>query len=540
MINKLFTNFKKHFVSEKEVLGRRRLYNSLWALFFGVLASILIIAVTGNNPFEVFQVIFKDAVSQDVRFITTTVVFIIATLGTALCFKSGIFNIGVSGQMMAGGITSILILKLVGINGGTIVLSIILSMVSGALVALVVGVLKAFLKVNEVVSTILLNWVVFYIIKFIIQSDIPGLVTSQSISQNQTDIFNMPGFFQTSGWLALLSIFGIIMIFIMWFIFAKTTLGYKMKMLAMNKDASKYSGSNAKIMLIIIMSISGALSGLAGFLYYTELGVMSAKSEPDTMGFDTIAIALLVYNNSFGIGIASILFAIIKLGCGSLKPLFPPLTEDFAQIMFGIIIYVAAIGVVFEKFKIYTYLKNQYIYWKDPHYKLLFKEYNSEKKKIKEIQKENSSKIKALHSESGATWKEIKEKSIAKKEKLDQDLFAENIAKKQIWKVLSQKKINFKEAWKKMFEKQQILSDLSQEQHEHYFSQISQIKKDKDEELFENKYFEIITLKSESKTLAMENKNVFHEQRKIILETYQLQRKEMKKQKSIKQNGGKR
>jgi simple sugar transport system permease protein len=58
---------------------------------------------------------------------------------------------------MAGGITSILILKLVGINGGTIVLSIILSMVSGALVALVVGVLKAFLKVNEVVSTILLN-----------------------------------------------------------------------------------------------------------------------------------------------------------------------------------------------------------------------------------------------------------------------------------------------------------------------------------------------------------------------------------------------
>jgi simple sugar transport system permease protein len=126
-------------------------------LLFGVLASILIIGVTGNNPFEVFELIFKDAVAQDVRFITTTVVFIIATLGTALCFKSGIFNIGVSGQMMAGGITSILILKLVGINGGTIVLSIIMSMISGALVAFVVGILKSYLKVNEVVSTILLN-----------------------------------------------------------------------------------------------------------------------------------------------------------------------------------------------------------------------------------------------------------------------------------------------------------------------------------------------------------------------------------------------
>jgi simple sugar transport system permease protein len=133
-------------------------------------------------------------------------------------------------------------------------------------------------------------------------------------------------------------------------------------MLASNKDASKYAGSDAKIMLIVIMTISGALSGLAGFLYYTELGVISAKSEPNTMGFDTIAIALLVYNNSFGIGISSILFTIIKLGCSSLKPEFPPLTEDFAQIMFGIIIYIAAIGIVFEKFKIYTYLKHQYIY----------------------------------------------------------------------------------------------------------------------------------------------------------------------------------
>ena len=528
-----FSSIKNNLSSEKEVNGRRRLYNSLWALLFGVLVSVLIIAITGNNPFEVFETIFSDAIGQNVGFVTTTIVFIVATLGTALCFKSGIFNIGVSGQMMAGGITSILILKLVGINGGTIVLSILLSMISGALVAMVVGVLKAFLKVNEVVSTILLNWIVFYIIKFIIQSDIPGLVSAQSIAQNQTEIFNLPDFFQTSGWLALLSIFGVVMIFIMWFVFAKTTLGYKMKMLAMNKDASKYAGSNAKVMIIIIMSISGALSGLAGFLYYTELGVISAKSEPNTMGFDTIAIALLVYNNSFGIGIASVLFAIIKLGGGSLKPLYPPLTEDFAQIMFGIIIYVAAIGVVFEKFKIYTLIKNQYIYWKNPKYKSLFQEYWMEKKKIRKIEQENNNTIKILRSENATKWKEIKEKSIRRKEALDDELFANSgsISKKDIWTQMSKKTISKKEAWKQLTTKHKTLIDISEEYQQQYFAEILLIKKEKDDELFANKYYEVAILKGSSKNLKVENKNKFYEQRKEMIEKYESQKEELKNSK---------
>ncbi|MGL5732890.1 MAG: ABC transporter permease subunit, partial [Metamycoplasmataceae bacterium] len=156
MINKL----KQSFVSEQSIAGRRRLYNSLWALLIGTIVSILIIAFTGNNPFEVFLFIYNSAVDNS-KFIVTIAVFVVATIGTALCFKSGIFNIGVSGQMMAGGITSILILKLIGINAGTIFFAIITAMISGLLIALIAGILKAFLNVNEVVSTILLNWLVF-------------------------------------------------------------------------------------------------------------------------------------------------------------------------------------------------------------------------------------------------------------------------------------------------------------------------------------------------------------------------------------------
>ncbi|MDK2819616.1 MAG: hypothetical protein KFW07_02145 [Mycoplasmataceae bacterium] len=496
-----FAKFKSHFQSEKEVNGRRRLYNSLWALFFGFLASVLIILMTGNNPFEVFSVMFNDASNQTIKFTTTIIVFIIATLGTAMCFKSGIFNIGVSGQMMAGGVTTVLIMKLIGINGGTIVLAIIISMLIGALVAFIAGILKAFLRVNEVVSTILINWTIFYVVKFIIKSDIKGLVSDTSISQNQTSPFVMPEFFQSNAWLWLLIIFGIMMILVMSFIFTKTTMGYKMNMLSLNKHASKYAGTNEKIMLITIMSVAGAFAGLAGFLYYSEIGVISAHDEPISMGFDTIAIALLVYNNPFGVGLASIMFSIIQLGCASLKPLFPPLTEDFAQIMFGIIIYIAAIGVVFEKFKIYIYLKNKYIYFQDPDYMSSLKTYRNNQIVIFKMKIKNFLSINNIKKENYKIWKKIKNESIKRKEKLDIELLSSN---------------------------KKTLDLLSTKEQEYYFSKILLIKKEKDEELFQNKYFDILGMKNNIKSLNLKNKDMLKDLQEWIIQNNQNKAKKEK------------
>ncbi|MGL5617536.1 MAG: ABC transporter permease subunit [Metamycoplasmataceae bacterium] len=495
MINKI----KENFYSEQLVEGRRKLYNSLWALLFGMIASILIISFTGNNPFEVFNFIYNEAVVNS-KFIVTIVVFIVATIGTALCFKSGIFNIGVSGQMMAGGMTSVLILKLIGINGGTIFFAIIAAMISGLLVALTAGILKAFLNVNEVVSTILLNWSIFYVIKFIINFNIPGLVTPTSISQNRTDPFSMPDFFKSTGWFTILIIFSLILIILTWFLFTRTSIGYKMRMLALNKDASKYAGSNEKVILLSIMAVSGALSGLAGFLFYTSEGTIQASSEPMTLGFDTIAITLLVYNNPFGIGISSTLFAIIRLGSVHLKGSYDPLTGDFAQIMFGIIIYIAAIAIVFAKLNAYTYIRNQFIYYKDINYKEAVNNYKTKKKEISLLRKENNLIIKEIKLTNKEKWKEILKESIAKKEVMDKELLGN---------------------------KQKVL-DLSEEVQQYYFNQISLIKKEKDIALFQNRYYEIMGIKNITKSALLENKSILRNVKKEILERYQIEKNKLK------------
>ncbi len=494
-----FTTIKNYFNSEDKTSGRRRLFNSIWSLIFGILASFLIILITGNNPFEVFKTIFQDSIGQETRFITTTVVFIVATLGTAMCFKSGIFNIGVSGQMMAGGMTTILILKLIGVSSGTVVLSIFISILIGGLVAFFAASLKAFFNVNEVVLTILLNWIIFYIIKFIIKSEFPGLTTATSVSQGSTEAFVLPAFFQSIEWMVILSIFGGLIILSVWFIFTKTTFGYKMKMLSMNKDASKYSGSNEKLMVIVIMTVAGCFAGFAGFLYYSELGQITASFEPLSMGFDTIAIALLVYNNPFGIGISSILFTVIKLGCGILSATFEPLNQDFAQIMFGVIIYIAAISKIFEKINIYSYFKNVFICTKNSDYRKTLKIYWANILYIRKTAKKNKSKIKLIKNSNRKTWKSIKKHAVSNAAALDKNL------------LLNGKNI----------------SNLNVEQQEQYFLKINLIKKEKDQALFESQYFEIAKIKNYTKTLKLENKNML---RNIKQETLSYSKSKTKKE----------
>ena len=149
-MNKMFNN---HNYST-----RRKIYNSMWSILLGLFITILIISFFGYNPFSVIVSFFQDANVSNI-FIPTLVTFILAGLAIAVCFKAGIFNIGVAGQMMSAGfITLVLIRKdlatMTQTTHATVALSILLSIVISIAVSMIIGVLKAYLNVNEVVSSI--------------------------------------------------------------------------------------------------------------------------------------------------------------------------------------------------------------------------------------------------------------------------------------------------------------------------------------------------------------------------------------------------
>ncbi|WAM08328.1 ABC transporter permease subunit [Mycoplasmopsis cynos] len=189
-------------------------------------------------------------------------------------FKSGLFNIGVSGQMSFPVIIFFTILIIFRLDTSNISLQFLIGMffifiILGMFIGMISGILKAFFNVHEVISTIFLNWIIAFLGRYLFTlsnkvfgndpkvrsyfDDISGTKLI-NVSIDTQYIFIYIG-------IALLAV----LVFLIWFIYSKTALGYKIKMVGLNKTNAKYVGVNEKLLIITIMSISGALSGIAGF-----------------------------------------------------------------------------------------------------------------------------------------------------------------------------------------------------------------------------------------------------------------------------------
>ncbi|AXE60903.1 sugar ABC transporter permease protein [[Mycoplasma] phocae] len=353
-----WTKFKNFLLNEDSVSSRRKVFNSLWAILIGIVIASIFLLFLRVNPIQFFYTIIERSTSSRNinRFLITIAVLIFASIAVGVGFKAGMFNIGVPGQMMASGISSVVVIAYLGRTPGVLVLAIIVGMIVALLTGMIAGILKAYLNINEVVVTILLNWIVFYICWQILSvgslpfKDPLASLNGQSILLNVASLDTL--------WFSLIIMFGAIAFAVlMWFILKKTTIGYKIKMTGFNKDASKYSGTNEKKLIITLMSFSAMIAGIAGFLWFVfEEKQMILGSGPVAIGFDSIAISLLAHNAPIGSIFTSIFYSFITIGSASLQTLNVKLDQSTVQIITGIIIYLSAISIVFSKFRVISKL----------------------------------------------------------------------------------------------------------------------------------------------------------------------------------------
>lgn len=160
-------SYKNLLVDEKRMKSGRKIANSLWAILFSIILMAILFQANGFEASQIYKdVWFFSTNTLSNTFLLMVVVFIIASLGIALTFKAGVFNIGISGQMMMGGSVGMYLIYSQGqINHGNVFGAFIISILLGGLWALIAGIAKSFFKVHEVVSTILLNWIATYVIK---------------------------------------------------------------------------------------------------------------------------------------------------------------------------------------------------------------------------------------------------------------------------------------------------------------------------------------------------------------------------------------
>lgn len=335
------------------------------AIFLALILALLVTTIVGNNPIEIFQQLFTKGFINPNQLIVNISILGVSAIAFSFAFKAKLFNIGVAGQMLGAGITSLAICTAIknanieAINslppGSLSIVMLLIAIISGGLIAAIIGALKAYLKVNEVISTIMVNWIVFFVVRYAIVN-IPylngstGGVVTNSVPFDPAFAMNQVGSSTEFGWIAALVLL-LLSVTIMFVVFKFTTFGLKIKAVGLNANAANYAGYNTKAILVATFTISGVFAGVLAAITYgcRQYAFIPSNITGDVLpaeGLDGIAIGLIGLTNPIGIIPVAFLMGMFQ----SAAP-FLSVPSTFSNLITGFIMLGASVYVIFSNFK---------------------------------------------------------------------------------------------------------------------------------------------------------------------------------------------
>ena len=347
-------------------LSESSLVISLSAVLLGLLAGAVFILMLGTNPFAAFAYLFRGGLMNIERIgntLATATILLFVGLSVSFAFKTGLFNIGASGQMLIGGLCATYIALNVPLPRPIMLLALIIAgIIGGAVWGFFPGLLKALFNVHEVVSSIMMNWIALWIVYYSVQLHLKADLIeteSRSIAEINTLRAHWLSAIFKSDYVNYGIFLGIAGIIFLKLVLDKTTLGFELKAAGYNKSAAEYAGIKVNRNIIFSMMISGALSGLAGLTYYAGYSLNMQINVMPAQGFDGIAVALLGAGNSMGVALSALFFGILHVGKGfmSANTSVPP---EIADTIIAVIIYFTATSLLLKSFwgKIDKVIKN--------------------------------------------------------------------------------------------------------------------------------------------------------------------------------------
>lgn len=316
-----------------------------------------LVVLTGGNAPEVVRRLLRDSLGNWEAIADTLQragLLVLTGLAVGVSFRAGLFNIGAEGQFMVGALAASFLgwwLKLPSWLHVPVVL--LGSCLAGALYAAIAGVLKALRGVHEVISTIMLNWIAYHLI---INCIIEAVFSAARISGMQTTASSTPEIQPTArlwrplGKSSTLDI-GILIVIVttmlLAFLLRRSRFGYELKVLGMSPEAARYGGVNLRLRITQVMSLSGALAGMAGAIYVLGMTYSFPSAFTGKYGFDGIVVALIAGNNPWGILVVGLFFGALKAGTGGLEPAGVPVS--FADIVLGVAVLMVAAYTVWDK-----------------------------------------------------------------------------------------------------------------------------------------------------------------------------------------------
>ena len=324
----------------------------LIGLVFGL---ILLFALDAGNALYGFGKIVAAGISSSDKFakvLYQAAPLIMTGLAVGFAFKTGLFNIGATGQYTMGAFFALVCALQFQLPWWVCLLA---SMVGGAIWGIFPGLFKATSNVNEVITSIMFNWLALFIVNLSI-ANMPMMLatywgaanpdrTGALGAANPAAIIPKLGLDKLFGSSYMnISIFIAILIAVaMWIILNKTTFGYELKACGLNRNASIYAGINANRNIVLSMVISGALAGIGGGIYYLAgTGQYTLVKSLLSAGFNGIPIALLASSHPIGTIFSALFVSYIQVGGEAMQPEF---VKEIIDIIIAVIIYLSAFAL---------------------------------------------------------------------------------------------------------------------------------------------------------------------------------------------------
>ena len=319
--------------------------SSVLAVFVALLISAVILLITGKDPVKAFTTLFGAA--GDTRVIQGSLnratPLMISAAAVAIGFKMNLFNIGVEGQMRVALLATAVVGAAVDLPAPLhIALCLVVAMASGAVWSGIAGWLKVKRGVNEVISTIMLNFIALSLVAWAFDDFFRVESPNESVLVKTKELPKSAWFpdlvdRRLNGMLLV----AIAVLVLFWVIVWKTRFGFRLRASGGNPGAARVTGVHPQRMILISMLLSGALAGLVGMR--ALLGDVHAYQNnlAEQQGFNGIAVALLGRNHPLGIFFSAILFGFLGEASGKLQ--LEDIPKEIATIMSGIIVLAVVI-----------------------------------------------------------------------------------------------------------------------------------------------------------------------------------------------------
>jgi general nucleoside transport system permease protein len=336
------------------------LWQLLWILVAIVAAlgiSSLLLLITDVNVGTAYRALFDGAFGSTRSVLQTMVrasTLILTGLSAAIAFRAKIWNIGQEGQLIAGGVAAFWAFTLFsGLPRPLFILLVLLfALAGGALLGALTGVLKVRFRVDEIISTMMLNYIMLYFVAFMVSSGGPWKDPASAYQQSVLipAAARFPKLVPASG-LHIGLIVALAAAAVVKIILDRTPLGFEIRALGYNPTAARFKGMNVSATIMIVMLLSGGLAGLAGAGELMGVQYRLVLDLASGLGYTGIIVAMLANLDPLGVVLAAILFGGLTNGAYRLQT-STGVSSSFIEAIQAIVLLCVLAAFVFSRYRL--------------------------------------------------------------------------------------------------------------------------------------------------------------------------------------------